>query len=124
MTEHHATGLGEDGKRYVLYRTCGTGVTWCDLRSWLDGAIELAGRRPSSKAYADGDRHLRGIELRLVYRCENPETLRGVLDLFNATGTRNNSMCAPARGLRGDHPTTPIIVAVKNRLDQLGEVAT
>jgi hypothetical protein len=118
------TEIGEDGELHLVYRTCGTGVRWWDLRSWLDGAMTLANRRASSKAYADGDRHLRSIELKIVYRCRSPETLLGVLRLFEDTGTRNNSMRMPARGLPGEHPTTPIVVAVKNRLAELGESAS
>lgn len=93
--------------------TQGTRLAWCDLAGWLSCWEEIQGRRARAPRFAAESAHLAALAARpnLIDRERSPDLVEALVQV--ATGAR------PAKGLRADHPTTPILSRAKNRLAQL-----
>lgn len=94
------------------YRTPGTRLWWSNVAEWCDCAILLNRRRLSGKRHRDLETHGMCMPLAMIKIEDDSEAIDRALWLLTKGPT---GLQRPQRGKRGDHPTTAIIVALKNR---------
>ncbi len=94
------------------YRTPGTRLWWSNVREWCECGYVLNRRRLSHKRNRDLETHAMCMPLDMIYRETNLEAVNLAIWFYRhgPIGVRR-----PQRGARGDHPSTPIFVALMNR---------
>jgi hypothetical protein len=96
--------------------TPGTRLSWDSLAGWIDAWQQLQGRQHSSRRYWQEDKHIRALPVEMIAAEVDEIILYDFLDLMNSGDAR------PPKGMRGEHPTTPLVVEAHNRLAQLGTI--
>ncbi|MCZ7673809.1 MAG: hypothetical protein M5U34_45165 [Chloroflexi bacterium] len=94
--------------------TPGTRLSWDSLAGWIDAWQQLQGRSHSSRRYWQENQHIRALPVEMITAETDETILYDFLDLMNSGDAR------PPKGMRAEHPTTPLVVAAHNRLAQLG----
>ena len=94
--------------------TPGTRLSWDSLAGWIAAWQQLQQRAHSSRRYRQEEEHQRALPVGMV-TAEMDET---VLYDFLALMVQGNAR--PPKGMRKNHPTTPLISAAHNRLAKLG----
>ena len=95
------------------YTTPGTRLTSSDVSEWVDAAHRIGGRRPGAarnRAYAA---HAAALPRDLIDREMHVPSLETALRLLKYG---HPSLARPQRGHRADHPSTPVIMDLMNRL--------
>ncbi len=95
-----------------IYRTPGTALWWGDVAEWCRCAWQLDRRRLSRKRHRDLETHGMCLPLAMIEIENNLEAVEDALWLYKRGPT---GLQRPQRGKRGEHPTTPIIMALQNR---------
>ncbi|ODM45306.1 hypothetical protein A9320_11755 [Ruegeria sp. PBVC088] len=98
------------------YTTPGTRLTWSDLSEWVDAVQRIGRRQPGAarnRAYAA---HAAALPRDLIDRETHVPSLEAALHLLKYGHPR---LARPQRGYRVDHPTTPVIIDLINRLAAL-----
>lgn len=96
--------------------TPGTRLSWDSLAGWIDAWQQLQGRSHSSRRYWQENQHLRALPVEMI-TAETDETI-----LYDFLDLMNSGDAWPPKGMRAEHPTTPLVVEAHNRLAQLGAV--
>jgi hypothetical protein len=96
--------------------TPGTRLSWDSLAGWIDAWQQLQGRPHSSRRYWQENQHLQALPVEMIAAEVDEIILYDFLDLMNSGDAR------PPKGMRAEHPTTPLIVEAHNRLAQLGAI--
>lgn len=94
--------------------TPGTNLSWHNLTGWINAWYQLRSRPNASRRYRQEDEHLQALPLAMVANTMDVAMLNHFIGILCHPNVR------PPRGLRANHPTTPLIVAAHNRLKQLG----
>lgn len=123
MQQAHLPGI------MPIVKTAGTNCKWCTLESWYEEWENLHSRSSSRETYHKQDEHLQGLvayQVELISACQDLETLERVYwslkDPYAGVGKslyprEVHFRCyVPARGQRADHPTTPLIMRLKNQM--------
>ena len=98
---------------HYQYTTPGTRLTWSDVSEWVDAAYRIGRRQLSAarnRAYAA---HAAALSRDLIDRETHVPSLETALHLLKYG---HPSLARPQRGHRADHPTTPVIMDLMNRL--------
>lgn len=96
----------------LLYQAPGTRLWRSNVEEWCDRACQLNRRRLSRKRHRDLETHGMCMPLRMIEIEDDIEAIDRAPWLFTEGPT---GLQRPQRGTRGDHPTTPIIMALKYR---------
>jgi hypothetical protein len=96
--------------------TPGTRLSWDSLAGWIDAWQRLQPRAHSSDRYWKESQHIRALPVEMITAEADETILYDFLDLMNSGDTR------PPKGMRAEHPTTPLVVEAHNRLAQLGAI--
>lgn len=96
--------------------TPGTRLSWDSLAGWVDAWQQLQGRSHSSRRYWQENQHVRALPVEMIAAEVDETILHVFLDLMNSGDAR------PPKGMRAEHPTTPLVVEAHNRLAQLDAV--
>jgi hypothetical protein len=96
--------------------TPGTRLSWDSLAGWIDGWRQLQGRAHSSDRYMKESDHIRALPAEMIAAETDQTVLYDFLHLMNDDNAR------PPKGMRAEHPTTPLVMAAHNRLAQLETV--
>jgi len=94
--------------------TPGTRLSWDSLAGWIAAWQKLQRRAHSSDRYWKESQHIRALPVEMIAAETDEAILYDFLDLMNRGDAR------PPKGMRTEHPTTPLVVAAHNRLVQLG----
>ncbi|HUM68111.1 MAG TPA: hypothetical protein PLK31_04610 [Chloroflexota bacterium] len=94
--------------------TPGTRLSWDSLAGWIAAWQQLQGRAHSSDRYWKESQHIRALPPEMI-AAEGDETI-----LYNFLDLMNTGDARPPKGMRENHPATPLVVAAHNRLAQLG----
>ncbi|MBX3058834.1 MAG: hypothetical protein KF770_20405, partial [Anaerolineae bacterium] len=94
--------------------TPGTRLSWDSLAGWITAWQQLQGRAHSGDRYWKEGRHIQALPVEMITSEADEITLYDFLSLMNSSDAR------PPKGMRENHPTTPLVVAAHNRLAQLG----
>ncbi len=97
----------------ISYRTPGTRVWWSSVEEWCTAGIKLSQRRLSHKRNRDLATHSGCMPLTMIYAETDLKVIERALHLLKFGAP---PLCRPERGYRADHPSTPVIVALKNRI--------
>ena len=95
------------------YTTPGTRLVWSDVSQWVDAVHWIGSRQLSAarnRAYAA---HAAALPRELIDRETHVPSLEAALHLLKYG---HPSLARPQRGHRADHPTTPVIMDLMNRL--------
>ena len=106
-----AAGSWQPGQ---VMTTPGARLSWSNLEQWIEAWKQLQSRRHSSTRYQQESSHKRALPAALISQETNPTVLYAFLDVMSEANVRS------PRGMRDEHPTTPLMVAANNRLAQLG----
>lgn len=96
--------------------TPGTRLSWDSLAGWIAAWQQLQGRAHSSDRYWKESQHLRALPVEMITAETDEAILYDFLSLMSTGDAR------PPKGMRAEHPTTPLVVEAHNRLAQLGAV--
>lgn len=102
------------------YRTPGTRLWWSNVAEWCACAHQFHRRRLSRKRHRDLETHGMCMPLATVAIEDDTEAIAAAIWLPNRGPT---GLPRPKRGKRGDHPTTPLIMALMNRAAVLRRAA-
>lgn len=99
----------------MIYRTPGTRVVFCDVRSWIDGYLRIHRRPPAAQRHVQLRAHVAMLTRELIALENDPEVLEGLRKLFqDATlGLK------PARGARRGSAYELAVTAVHDQLAAL-----
>lgn len=93
--------------------TPGTNATWHDLASWFAPWAKFIERGSKNTEFEKAWAHLLALVPHArdyINECEDDTLLRAILDRLH------KSHFIPPRGYRENHPTTALVVDIKNRL--------
>ena len=96
-------------------------ITDWSLAGWASYAWEIERARGGAPTNRRVDRHLGLFPFDRVRDELNRSALESVQRLIKQSSDARFGR--PSRGWRAKHPTTPILIAVNNRLDQLDRLA-
>jgi hypothetical protein len=96
--------------------TPGTRLSWDGLAGWIAAWQQLQGRADSSDRYIKEGQHIRALPAEMI-AAETDETI-----LYDFLYLINDDSARPPKGMRENHPTTPLIMVAHNRLAQLETV--
>ena len=96
--------------------TPGTRLSWDSLTGWIDAWERLQRRAHSSDRYWKESQHIQALPVEMIAAEVDEIILYDFLDLMNSGDAR------PPKGMRAEHPTTPLVVEAHNRLVQLGAI--
>lgn len=96
----------------INYRTPGTRLWWSNVQEWCTCAWTLERRRLSAKRNRDIETHAICVPLEMIKIESDLDAIEQAVELYKhgPKGIRR-----PQRGHRGEHGSTPIIVALQNR---------
>lgn len=94
------------------YRTPGANLWWSDVGEWTSCAMRIDRRRCSAARNAALAAHAAALPRALIDIETDPAAIEAALRLLEYGPP---GLARPPRGSRGDHPTTPIIMALRNR---------
>ena len=114
--EHRLQAEARKWRPGQVITTPGTRLSWDSLAGWIDAWQRLQGRVHSSDRYWKEGQHIRTLPVEMIAAEADETILYDFLDLMNTGDAR------PPKGMRAEHPTTPLIVEAQNRLAQLGAV--
>ena len=95
------------------YTTPGTRLSWSNVTEWVNAARRIDGRRSSEARNRALACHGAVMPRELIDRETHIPSIETALDLLKYGPP---GLARPGRGARGNHPTTPIIVDLMNRL--------
>lgn len=96
--------------------TPGTRLSWDSLAGWIAAWQQLQGRAHSSARYWKESQHIQTLPVEMITAETDENILYDFLSLMSTGDAR------PPKGMRENHPTTPLVVGAHNRLAQLGAV--
>ncbi|MCA9994330.1 MAG: hypothetical protein KDE56_01205, partial [Anaerolineales bacterium] len=96
-------------------RIPGTNLEFYNLHTWANAFFELLERRDSVKLEKQKEAAIKALTVELCQAEAQPRALKRVMTLLKQN--------RPPRGQRHNHPTTPLIVAIRNRLFLLDSAA-
>ena len=103
----------------TIYTTPGTRLTWSNVGEWVSAAHRIGKRRPSSARNRAFAAHAAAMPRELISREAHLPSLEAAVHLLKYG---HPSLARPQRGHRADHPTTPVIVDLMNRLAVLKQL--
>ena len=95
------------------YTTPGTRLTWSDVSEWVDAAHRIDRRRLSEARNRALGAHGAAMPRELIRRETDIPSLEAAIHLLKYGPPR---LARPPKGARADHPTTPVIMDLMNRL--------
>lgn len=95
------------------YTTPGTRLTWSDASEWVDAAQRIDGRRLSEARNRALAAHGAAMPRELIDRETHVPSLEAAIELLKYGPP---GLARPSKGERANHPTTPIIMELMNRL--------
>ena len=95
------------------YTTPGTRLTWSNVSEWIEAAHRINRRNASRHRNRALANHGAAMPRELIDRERDIDAIEAALSLLKYG---HPSLSRPQRGSRGNHPTTPIIVDLMNRL--------
>ncbi|MFC4670708.1 hypothetical protein ACFO5X_19315 [Seohaeicola nanhaiensis] len=98
------------------YTTPGTRLTWSDVSEWVDVAHRIGRRQLSAARNRTYAAHAAALSRDLIDREAHVPSLEAALHLLKYG---HPGLARPQRGHRADHPTTPVIMDLMNRLAAL-----
>lgn len=95
------------------YTTPGTRLTWSDVSEWVDAAHRIDRRRLSEAWNRALGAHGAAMPRELIKRETDVPSLEAAIHLLKYGPP---GLARPPKGARADHPTTPVIMDLMNRL--------
>lgn len=89
---------------------------WVSLQEWLFAADVIRARRASFRKNKQREGHVSVLHVKLIYGCQCRKSLNIALNLLTGLGS---DFMQPCRGQRENAPHTALIVAIKNRIEQI-----
>ena len=98
---------------HYQYTTPGTRLTWSDVSERVDAAHRIDRRRLSEARNRALGAHGAAMPRELIRRETDIPSLEAAIHLLKYGPPR---LARPPKGARADHPTTPVIMDLMNRL--------
>ena len=95
------------------YTTPGTRLTWSDVGEWVEAAHRIDRRRLSAARNRALAAHGAALPRELIDRETHVPSLEAAIHLLKYGPP---GLARPPRGARADHPTTPVIMDLINRV--------
>ena len=95
------------------YTTPGTRVSWGTVSEWIEAAHKINARRLSRHRNRALENHAGALPREVINLETDIEKIQRALHLFKYGPT---GLARPTRGHRANHPSTPVIVDLSNRL--------
>ncbi len=98
---------------HYQYTTPGTRFTWSDVSEWVDAAYRIDGRRLGAARNRALAAHGAVMPRELINRETDVPSLEAAIHLLKYGPP---GLARPSKGARANHPTTPVIMDLMNRL--------